>query len=66
MLKKYKAAGIQLSANQLKEIKGGASNDDSSLLPGCTTSADCFHACTGDMLEGYWCIKGQCRFGYCP
>lgn len=55
MLKKYRSSGKQLTAQQLKDIKAGTSQDN---YPKCFTNADCGNPyCYVPWDRGCW----ECR-----
>jgi natural product precursor len=60
MNKNNQQPGKKLSRNEMKSLKGGAV-----LPPQCTQDSDCVNACTGNMLQGYICLKRVCRFVNC-
>ncbi len=53
-MKKQQKTGKQLSAKDMKMLKGG-------LLKQCSSQADCGPGCTGSFLSGLYCVSGVCR-----
>lgn len=64
MLKKYKQSGKPLSANQMKEIKGGAASNEAMPVY-CRYDWDCWPACNGNNPIGYYCIDMNCQAQSC-
>lgn len=65
MLKKYKKTAVVLAAVQLKEIKGGTGEEETSFAQPCWEDEDCYGQCVPGKIRGNFCASGICRLFYC-